>query len=230
MINNQFLLQSILFGLFGYVIGSIPFSYLIAKAKKVDLKKVGSKNPGGSNAIANLGFKWGSLGGILDFTKAFLPILIAKQLSLNEFEISALLLGLIFGHCYSFLLNFKGGRGIATTFGGLLVLYPQTLLISFFPVILFILLNQFKISRCKGIVLDPGLGVFLSLLLFIGLSFTQKELSAFYLGNLIFILVEVRRITENLQEYHAKNWGKILILRAVYDRNHYEREPQHIKL
>ena len=63
--------------LLGYLLGSIPFGYIFAKIKGVDIKKVGSGNTGATNVSRALGKKWAILVGLLDVLKAAIPVYIA---------------------------------------------------------------------------------------------------------------------------------------------------------
>ena len=109
----------------GYLFGVLPFSYLIPKYwKKVDVRTVGSKNVGSTNVYRTCGIKVAILAFALDVVKGFVPVMITNHL----FGYGASLVAAftcILGHCYSFILNFKGGKGVATTAGILLFLNPM---------------------------------------------------------------------------------------------------------
>jgi glycerol-3-phosphate acyltransferase PlsY len=122
-------------GLVGYIVGSIPFAVLIAKAKGIDILREGSGNPGATNVKRILGKKYGILVFLLDFIKGFLPILVAKiyfqiHLNLANSTCATLLIGLVLGHSFSIFLKFRGGKGVATTIGGLTVLMPSVTLLG----------------------------------------------------------------------------------------------------
>ncbi len=120
----------------GYVVGSISFAVLIARQHGVDIFKLGSGNPGATNILRNLGKKAGYTCFLLDAFKGVAAALIGKGLASFspgvEGEVLAIL-GLaaaIFGHSYSVFLGFRGGKGVATTVGGLLVILPWVMLIG----------------------------------------------------------------------------------------------------
>jgi len=120
----------------GYVVGSISFAVLIAKQHGVDIFKLGSGNPGATNILRNLGKKAGYTCFLLDAFKGVAAALIGRGLATFspgvEAEVLAVL-GLaaaIFGHSYSVFLGFRGGKGVATTVGGLLVILPWVMLIG----------------------------------------------------------------------------------------------------
>lgn len=108
-----------------YLIGSIPFSHLIAKSQGVNLRKVGSGNIGATNLGRALGKKYAVLGYILDTAKGAIPVLLAWHV-LNVSGLQATLTGLaaILGHIFPIFLGFKGGKGVATGSGVFLVLSP----------------------------------------------------------------------------------------------------------
>ena len=113
-----------------YLLGSIPFGYLVCRAKKLNIREIGSGNIGATNVYRALGFKWAVLVGLLDLGKGALPTLLATQLM--ESQILFLIVGIaaIAGHNWPVFLGFKGGRGVATTGGVVLVLMPVISLIA----------------------------------------------------------------------------------------------------
>ena len=113
----------------GYLFGSIPFSYLIPKwIGKIDIRSHGSGNTGTTNVIRTLGLKVGVIAFIGDFLKGVVPTYIGMRL-LPEYGGYIAAVFTVIGHCYPVWLKFKGGKGIATSAGTLLVLSPVTLAI-----------------------------------------------------------------------------------------------------
>lgn len=117
----------LLIGLFvgAYFVGSIPFGYLIAKVRGVNILKEGSGNIGATNVIRVLGKKLGLLVFVLDVLKGFAPALAASFL-LPHSQIQTFLVGMgaVAGHCLSPFLRFKGGKGVATGLGALFGAFP----------------------------------------------------------------------------------------------------------
>lgn len=116
-----------------YLIGSVPFGYLVGKMHGVDLRECGSHNIGATNAGRVLGKKWGIIVFLADFLKGFLPVLLVScLLGSDPIALGAgqagWLLGTIFavvlGHTYTCFLHFKGGKGVATSAGALFALSP----------------------------------------------------------------------------------------------------------
>src|SRR5438132_9968985 len=112
-----------------YLIGSIPSGYLIAKSQGIDIREHGSQNIGATNVLRVLGKKWGYLVFFCDSFKGFaavkLGFLIAAHFLLSPVLGSVIAaVACILGHNYTIWLHFKGGKGIATSAGVVLALFP----------------------------------------------------------------------------------------------------------
>lgn len=134
----------------GYLLGALPFGYLVARAQGVDIFKVGSGNPGATNVKRVLGARAGYTVYALDALKgaaaAGWPLLYGRLqhpapaagaggggLAALDGNLTAAVIGLVaavLGHLFSCFTRFKGGKGVATASGGLLVLMPAPILIS----------------------------------------------------------------------------------------------------
>lgn len=121
-------LEIILVALVGYLLGSISFASLIGRAHGVNILEAGSGNPGATNVKRVIGRWSGNLCFALDCVKgalsAWWPLL--PELGAHEPELLGLIgLGAaLVGHSFSAFLRFRGGKGVAVTIGGLLVLMP----------------------------------------------------------------------------------------------------------
>ena len=118
----------------GYLLGSISFAVIVANRKGIDIFTSGSGNPGATNVKRVLGAKWGNAVFFLDALKGLVaagwPILFWGG---NDPKLSILgLLASLAGHSYSIFIKFRGGKGVATTMGGLLAIMPGSLLIGLF--------------------------------------------------------------------------------------------------
>ncbi len=100
-----------------YLVGSIPFGFLIARARGIDIRQVGSGNIGSTNITRAMGFRWGVVVAALDALKAYLPALAARQLAPADWQMLVISLMPVIGHIFSFWMGFKGGKGVAATFG-----------------------------------------------------------------------------------------------------------------
>jgi glycerol-3-phosphate acyltransferase PlsY len=141
------MLSSILIaGVIGYLLGALPFGYLVARSKGVNIFEVGSKNPGATNVRRVLGRGPGNLVFVLDTLKGALaagwPLaratLLARSHAGDGFYLRidpapfmvAGLIGALLGHSFSCFTRFKGGKGVATGAGGFLVLFPLGALVA----------------------------------------------------------------------------------------------------
>jgi glycerol-3-phosphate acyltransferase PlsY len=120
----------------GYLLGALPFGYLIAKAKGVNIFEVGSKNPGATNVRRVLGNGPGNIVLFLDAAKGALAVglfplihLVGPQYCPTDANglLVLKIVGLVtsvLGHSFSCFTGFKGGKSVATGAGGFLVLFP----------------------------------------------------------------------------------------------------------
>jgi len=139
--------MSLIFCIFAFVSGSIPWGYLIGKAKGIDLRKTGSGNIGATNVMRVIGKKEALITLLLDILKGAIPVLIVRLSPYGENLILLGTVGLlaILGHCFTPFLKFKGGKGVATSIGVLLAYMPLAGLIT---VIIWII--TVKISRISS--------------------------------------------------------------------------------
>ena len=111
----------------GYLLGTLPSAIIVARAKGVDITSFGSGNPGASNVARAIGWRYGSIVFLLDAAKGAIPavLLIGHRPSAYICGAAA-----IVGHIFPVTRGFKGGKGIATGAGVLLVLHPLIMVIS----------------------------------------------------------------------------------------------------
>ncbi|MDP6541707.1 MAG: glycerol-3-phosphate acyltransferase, partial [Phycisphaerales bacterium] len=119
-----------------YFAGSIPFGVIIARIKGVNIRERGSKNIGATNVGRVLGKPLGVTCFVLDVLKGAIPMIISGIVAgtfgekLDQITASELLLWVavafsaLLGHMYSPWLKFGGGKGVATTLGGMLAMWP----------------------------------------------------------------------------------------------------------
>lgn len=117
---------------FSYLCGAIPFAYIFTKIfAGVDIRTVGSGNPGTTNVFRAAGKGVGIAVFLFDAAKGFIPVYFASFAD-NGFIFAAIVaLAAMFGHIYTVFLNFKGGKGVATGFGIFLALMPEPTLCAF---------------------------------------------------------------------------------------------------
>ncbi len=120
----------ILFTIIGYLLGAISFAVIIARSQGVDIFKEGSGNPGATNVKRILGKKWGHAVFALDALKGFTATILPLRVYEDDRLAIIGLIAAILGHSFSVFLKFRGGKGVATTIGGLLVLMCPVLLLG----------------------------------------------------------------------------------------------------
>jgi len=143
-----------------YLLGSIPFGYIVAKAKGVDIRSVGSGNIGATNVFRSISKGWGLFTFACDFLKGLLPVLLfpvlAAQLgSAGSADGLKLLCGMgaIAGHNWPIFLHFKGGKGVATSAGAVLGIAPSAVGIGLAVwVISFLLLRYVSLASMLAAV------------------------------------------------------------------------------
>jgi glycerol-3-phosphate acyltransferase PlsY len=172
-----------IFALLGYLIGSVNFAVLVAKKHGIDILKEGSGNPGATNVKRVLGKGPGNLVFALDVLKGFvgtgLPYLLISKNSHSGQEVIFLIcvagfVGTLLGHCFSCFLQFKGGKGVASTIGGLLVLLTVPILIGAAIWGVVFLLSRYVSLASIALGISLPLSCWL-LPLFSKLSFSQPE-------------------------------------------------------
>ena len=171
------MIEAILVLIFSYILGSIPFGYLITKlSTKKNLLEIGWKKNSGSNVYKNVG-KWqGVATFLLDASKGALAVYVPMYLGLGtEIQIACAILAVI-GHNWSIFLKFSGGRGLATLVGALAVISPIYLAIILIPCIIFTIIWTASVgtllSFLTGIILSlsvevyslPGIILFIALI------------------------------------------------------------------
>ena len=117
-----------------YLIGAIPFGVLAGRlAGGVDLRQHGSHRTGTTNALRTLGIGWAAAVFVLDVAKGAVAVLLAQALyragapGSPEWVAAAAGVAAVAGHNWSVFIGFTGGRGVATSAGGMLVISPWTL-------------------------------------------------------------------------------------------------------
>lgn len=117
-----------------YLFGAVPFGFLVARSRGVDIRAVGSGNIGATNVFRSVGKGWGVLTLLLDALKGYIPaalfpVLLARTTGCEAVNAAPVIFAClaVAGHNWPVYLRFKGGKGIATTAGALLGLAPAAL-------------------------------------------------------------------------------------------------------
>ena len=115
-----------------YLVGGIPFGFLIGMARGVDVRTVGSRNIGATNVFRTVGKKWGLVAFACDVLKGLVPTLLAKRFAADPSWLPlAVGVACVVGHMLTPYMKFKGGKGVATAFGMLIGLVPALVGVAF---------------------------------------------------------------------------------------------------
>lgn len=132
-----------------YLVGGIPFGYLVGRLRGVDVRTVGSRNIGATNVFRTVGKKWGFLAFFLDVMKGLLPTLAAKRWGCVDWLPLAVGVACVVGHMLTPYMKFRGGKGVATAFGMLIGLAPALVGVAFLVfVVAFASTNYISLGSC----------------------------------------------------------------------------------
>lgn len=132
MLDNPLIMFTLLPAI-GYLAGSIPFGIIIAKLHGKDLRSSGSGNVGATNVGRVVGRKWGYICFLLDVLKGAIPTAVTGWLIGAHGNVPTIMqqgvwlcvgAGCVFGHVFNIWLKFRGGKGVATSLGVLLGIFP----------------------------------------------------------------------------------------------------------
>ncbi len=112
----------------GFLSGSVPWSWIVARSRGVDLRRAGSGNVGATNLLRSCGKAAGAAGLLLDALKGTVPALAALLLTHDDLVTAVTVVAAVLGHVFSPWLGFRGGKGVATALGGVSVMAPLPLL------------------------------------------------------------------------------------------------------
>ena len=191
--------SQILFAIFAaYLIGSIPFGYLMAKIWNIDIRHFGSGNIGATNVLRTLGPIPGAIVFILDILKGTLAVYLAYQVTNNPWLIVGIGATVIIGHTFPIFLKFKGGRGAAAGLGVLLGIAPDLFLGAVFAAMLILLLTRY-VSLTSMLI---------SILVAVAFFVLKRPLPYTLVSGLIAILIIFRHIP-NIKRLMNKTEPKI---------------------
>lgn len=186
--------------LIGYLLGSIPFGFLVGKCRGIDIRQHGSGNIGATNVFRTLGRKWGVLVFALDVIKGIVGVRLAMALPCDAAcSLAAGGLGILagfgcfLGHCFPVWLGFKGGKGVAVGAGILIGLLPLTAIIG-----LAIWGVVFQISRYVSLA-----SILAAISLPISARLLEGRFSALFWFTLVISLIAIWRHRSNIQRLLA---------------------------
>ena len=142
-----------------YLIGSIPFGYLIVRGKSgADIRETGSGGTGATNVSRRIGRVAGVLTLLLDAAKGCVAVLIAKAVTGDDWMIAVAAIAALVGHIFPVWLGFRGGKGVATGVGIFLVLAPIALLCAGVVFVAIVVLTRYvSLGSITAAILIPVL-------------------------------------------------------------------------
>lgn len=202
----------------GYILGSIPLSYLTARRRGVDIKKQGTQQVGAGNLWRTTSRKLGLFVGIYDFLKGMLMVFIAWKAGLDAGLQLFVGIAVIVGHNWPVFLRFHGGRGIAAALG-LIIILPSINaaaisarpLIVFFAVAVAILI----VARRTPVPILTGL---ISLPITSAIVGEPLSLTMGYLA-LVLIIIVKRLTAQPMTDAVKTGMGQVLLNRFLFDRD-----------
>lgn len=138
------MMKNVLLLIIAFILGSIPFGIIIAKAKGVDLKKVGSGNIGATNVLRSLGKCPAALTLLGDILKGTVAVALGKYIGVGLIYEGLIGVFAILGHNFSLFLRFKGGKGVATSLGVLVIYTPQAAFITLIIWLMVVILTKYS--------------------------------------------------------------------------------------
>ncbi len=170
--------------IFSYLLGSIPFSYIIARwAGGIDLRTAGEGNVGARNVWHSVGKIYGFLAGFLDFSKGVIAWAMGRLLAIDSPYLWALGMAAVFGHAFPIFLKGRGGKGAATAMGFIFCFSPLALILAGAVMgLAFLIFRDFHWAVAPGMALLPilwitifnknwkDIALLMAMLLFLGLK------------------------------------------------------------
>jgi glycerol-3-phosphate acyltransferase PlsY len=186
--------------LISYILGSIPFGYIISKlVKKIDIRDYGSGNIGATNTLRILGPFVASIVLIGDIGKGYFSIYLSRLISHDSIFILTIAgLAVICGHDWSLFLKLKGGKVVATTFGVILALNPMiSILAAIVWGIVIITTRYASLSSISAVI---------SIMIF---TILFKQPYEYIIFSMIILILTIFRHKENIKRLKLGNESKI---------------------
>ena len=136
------MVKILIIAIIAYLIGSISPAILLGRARGIDIKKEGSGNAGTTNVLRVMGGKAAIITLCVDILKGFLPVIIVNAITGNPYFGYAACLGAFIGHVFPVYYGFKGGKGVAVAFGGLLGVNWKLALLCLLTVVIVTLITK----------------------------------------------------------------------------------------
>ena len=205
-----------------YLLGSIPFGLLIAKAHGKDLRSIGSGNIGATNLSRALGRKWAVFCFCLDVAKSLAPMLIAMAfIETAEPTPASLFLWLavgcaaVLGHIFPVYIKFRGGKGVAASFGVALGLWPYYTICAIVAIIIWAIVVLLKrYISLASLVASVYFPVTLILAITITPGWNFANLWPLLTVAVVIPMMVIVRHRENIKRIIAGTESKVLVLKS----------------
>ena len=184
----------------GYIFGSIPSGLVLVKMVcGIDIREYGSKNIGTTNVFRTVGGRMASIVLIADVVKGILAVLLVRYLFESSLHLELLTaIASLLGHNYSVFLGFKGGRGVATGLGLILLFMPDVCIFSFTVWLVIVFVTRYvSLGSIVGAFITPFVAYYRGY---------PIELVLFALAACVFVIV---RHYENMKRLIAGTESKI---------------------
>lgn len=209
------LIKFLAIAVIAYLLGAIPFGLIIGKKfAHVDVRKLGSGNIGATNVFRTLGLKLGLLTAVLDLSKAAISVLIGMwiigtdpfivagwDIHVQFAQVLAALMVMV-GHNWSVYIRFKGGKGVATFIGGLLVINWYVALIGVVVGVVVILITRY-------VSLGSMLGALGILCALVALTFIASIAPVYPFYGLLAVALIIYQHRSNINRLHTGTEARI---------------------
>jgi len=181
-----------------YLLGSIPFGYIIPKIKGVDVTKIGSRATSATNVSRAIGWRWGVVVIAADVAKGFAAGLLAVRFIPDPWLLNAALVMPVLGHNFPVWLGFKGGRGATAAYGVLLAFLGLKVAFIFIPWLMVLLAT--RVMSFTNLAFTVALP-----LIFVAINPSP----AYFFGGFILSLVMLWAFRDNLSRIKAGTEPKV---------------------
>lgn len=215
MLSGSDLLAAVLLVVGSYLLGSVPLSFVAGKkAKGKDITRVGSGSAGAANVWQQVSRRMAVLAFAGDIAKGVIPVVVTRILGFNLLLQLAAGLAAVTGHNWSVFLSFRGGRGIATTAGVLLIVAPKELALAVFIALIGLLFRQLALFVLLGLLSVP-----------LVVWWWGDDKAVIVAGAAILFLIIAKRLEANRALCVSPGkWWSVFLYRLLFDRDVRDRK------
>jgi glycerol-3-phosphate acyltransferase PlsY len=197
--------------MFSYLLGSIPFGFIVGKFYGKNILEIGWRKTSASNVVKNVGFFPGLLVGILDVAKGYLAVWFGKIFSFSTFF--QILAGVfaVLGHNWSLYLKFAGGRGIGTFLGAALALDLKIAIFALFFLLFLAIIWNTSVAT-----------IFFLFFLIVYPYFFNQGISLSFLSLLSLFPIFLKRLSPIKEIFPLKEKKKLIYYRLLFDNDQYQ--------